>query len=88
LANLGDDSSNLDSALRNAWAAIGFARRCLEDSEPINEPDDDRVQQEADIEDALDLAATALRQAEDCRTQEDVSEAAAAVSRIAMILEM
>jgi hypothetical protein len=83
-----DDSSHVDSVLRNGWGAVELTRTWLAGREPLSEPDDDRIQHEADIEDALELAVAALRRAEGSRTQEDVSEAAAAVSQLATLLEI
>jgi hypothetical protein len=86
LAAIDEDFSCFDSALRDGWATVGFARKWLEEQEPISEPDDERIQQEADIEDALDLAASALWFAEQSRSIADANMAAEAVSDLASLL--
>jgi hypothetical protein len=88
LAAIDEDFSCFDSALRDGWAAIGFARKWLEEQEPISEPDDDRILHEADIEDALDLAASALWFAEQSRSVADANVAAEAVAHLASLLEV
>jgi hypothetical protein len=88
LAAASGDFSDLDSALRDGWAAIGFARKWLEEQEPISEPDDERIQQEADIEDALDFASSALWFAEQSRSLADANVAAEAVAQLASLLEV